>query len=811
MASPIQVVLEAANFVHAFEHPPGGSRKDVFEGRDEEFRTHRDTLAQHVRHLADNARVFRQSRVAVASVDLAVDALAKSNRPSAGLLNPDRLVPVGTGAGGELLVQTTAEALRDLASRIADAPVDLVRRERVDKKTGEVKTTWEPTRARCDVGAIHAIHLWDAERRLRLSQERMERWFEQNDVPRGLIVPLFTYRGLQATDEVARHEHLIRQLHDIGCHATLERSGEEPHAQELLIVQLQLPTESPTQWLQRLRVALPMLREHPAVRNILAPPRLAAAHRPAPLVLGGTPTLPVRAPNVAYPSVAVIDGGLGKALGDWVRHVDAVIDPAHGDATHGSFIGGLLTAGQYLNGASVVSETDGCDLSDLCILPKETPPRFSQYFQTPAAFFDELDAAVGRAKAQLGTRVFNFSLNSDSPTVTDEYSYDSQRLDQIAQKHDVVFVISAGNLDDRGWRPEWPADDTAALQILARAAGSDFLTPPADSLANVSVAALNAPGPAGHLASVPAAYSRRGPSRFGGVKPDVAHIGGCGTESGQDTGLWSISPAGLLVSEAGTSYAAPLVAKTMAWYPTLIEGYVSRELMLALLVHQATTPAPMQSELLEPLARDLCGFGIPNSARASIEGEPHVGTLMFEARIPRRQRLTFEFPWPASLVTGGKCRGRGRLTLVARPVLDYKAGQEVVRTQLDAHVVQLGTNGKPKGGHFSVQHVPPALRGRVKVKENELIRHLLKWCPIKTYTFESPRGVGTTSRWRFTVEALERTPGEIPDEGIPFVAILSLEDMQKQAPIFDELRRELVRNGVRLEDIRVAARVRART
>ena len=140
---------------------------------------------------------------------------------------------------------------------------------------------------------------------------------------------------------------------------------------------------------------------------------------------------------------------------------------------------------------------------------------------------------------------------------------------------------------------------------------------------------------------------------------------------------------------------------------------------------------------------------------------------------------------------------------------DVKHGHEVVRTQLDGHVIQLGRKGKPKGGHFHAVHMPKMLKGRTKLRESELIRHALKWSPVKTYHFRAPDGVGETSNWKLTVEALERTPGETPAEGTHFVAILTIEDIDGKAPVFDQMRASLGRVA-QITDIRTALRARTR-
>src|SRR5436853_7451744 len=122
---------------------------------------------------------------------------------------------------------------------------------------------------------------------------------------------------------------------------------------------------------------------------------------------------------------------------------------------------------------------------------------------------------------------------------------------------------------------------------------------PAESVRNVSVGALNPPGLANSIANAPARYSRRGPGLCAGVKPDLVHFGGSGSpQSPLGHGLFSVKPDGSTCDGCGTSYAAPLVAKTAAVLDQSIEGEVSRETLIGLLLHHARMPKFLTSKAL---------------------------------------------------------------------------------------------------------------------------------------------------------------------------------------------------------------------
>ena len=137
-----------------------------------------------------------------------------------------------------------------------------------------------------------------------------------------------------------------------------------------------------------------------------------------------------------------------------------------------------------------------------------------------------------RPKRKHNTRIFNLSLNIQHQATPDRYGPHAARLDSIAEANGAVFFISAGNTSPQGLRTEWPQDETQALVALA-SARNDGLLMPAESVRNVSVAALNPPGLPNAVSHAPARYSRRGP--------------GLRVHGGDKVGHWS---AGILRARA---------------------------------------------------------------------------------------------------------------------------------------------------------------------------------------------------------------------------------------------------------------------
>ena len=393
-------------------------------------------------------------------------------------------------------------------------------------------------------------------------------------------------------------------------------------------------------------------------------------------------------------------------------------------------------------------------------------------------------------------------MNVEQAVESDVYHPFSRRLDQIAFKHDVIFIISAGNT--KFSRPEWPEEPSRALAMLA-AHQDDKIKVPSESVRNLCVAAVNPKGVEPAIFQAPSCYSRRGPGLRIGLKPDIAHFGGAGTKHViNGTGLFSLTPGGNRADGCGTSYSAPIAAKTIATLENMIEGEVSRETLMALTIHNAIIPKRLEDPLIKPIARHMVGFGIPKSASDIISGSDHAITLVFANRLTEGKKMQFSFSWPKSLVVNGKCRGEAKITIVSSPPLDYKYGVEFVRANIHASLLQENSKGKFVG-RLEPIYLPEG--SGLGNDEADLIEHSLKWGPVKVYTKKFPKGVGPSTNWRLDVGYLLRDGETLPDNGIPFTALLTISDPDAEKPVFNDVRQTLQAIGIETADITTAARV----
>lgn len=842
---PIQVFLDTQRLIQTQPAGKRGPNKDFFVGDNAGFERHKRRMRKKIADASGSLKA-QGDPAGFVLVQMREEGLGKSYRPLRALFTPQNsFALVGGSAIGEMYFQATPAAL-DRLDALIEARAEVEPKIAEDRKTGEKEERVSSYRS--ELGAIEDIRTPTPADRLSFSAREAVRWLEDDNAVGGYIVELFRPEPRVTPHAVQRMiERFERRLHELRGVVVLPfgsrtwspkaptltlsvdlrtRNGivslppiagpEEDGAVEVL-EQADFEHTAPLDRnVARHQALLDVLSHEPLVRRIEPPLRIEA--NSAQITRSSeAASIPRPARDQAYPVVGVIDGGVADvaALRPWRAGGVGFLAVADKDEEHGSFIAGLLAGAGALNPSLADRfERVPCRFYDLDLLPRRG--LLGRYFQTSDEFFDQLDEQVAKAKTEHGVRVFNMSLGSPAVRQGLGYSNFAAQLDRIAKEHDVIFVVSAGNLRGSGARPPWPSDPEAALEMLAsRVATDERITAPGEHLYGYTVAALNPPGLQHAVANVPTIYSRRGPGPGGARKPELCQIGGATRLDGNQSGLFSIDTDGNLVDGSGTSYAAPLVAATVGVLNHRLQGRASRETLLALPVHNASRPEPMRAKPFRTVARDFVGFGVPQHSDACLTDEPHSITLVFSDVLPPRRELCFIFTWPRSLTTeAGKCRGSVDLTLAYTPPIDAAFDAECQRVQLDAHLHQL----EEKVVDGEVREDP---QSRLEHSDNELPEHLayteryllesgLKWTPIKRYERKMPRGIGTRGEWRLSLKALTRAGVTYPEDGVPFAIVMTITDLRGAAPIYEEVRAEISRRGLRLANITVAPRLRVR-
>ena len=842
ISCPIQVFLNPGQFITVREPRQRGGNRDFFEGDNRRFSRHKSAMRQKIQDASATLRRHSQAAGFVI-VQMRNEALAKSYRPLNALFSTANLFRlVGGGGIGEIFFQCTPDALDRLDHRI-EARAEIEPKVKENEDTGEFEP--RPSAYRSELGGIEDIRLLAPADRISFSAREAAAWLSRPDTLGAYLVELFRpdptldpaaveemiesfYQRLvrlggvvalplfsaQSKRSIRGHLamsiQLTRNIEQSFISLPLGDSG--PTDQELPRAALRSRMQDVS--VERHQDFLEQMAAEPMVRRISLPPLLEIA----PLdrsQLAKTAEIPAP-PERGAPVVGIVDGGVADipALSAWRTGGTDPINPADRDLTHGTFIAGLVAGAQALNPhIGTRLEPGGCCYYDIPLMPRQG--LVPDYYTVPSDFFDQLEEEVIRAKLDAGVRVFNLSLGAPGMRRDLGYSVFAKALDDIASEYDVLFVVSAGNLSGRETRASWPPDGDDAVRLLARGTAADErITAPAEHLLGLSVGALNPPGIPGHGADLPTTYTRRGPGVGGARKPDLSHYGGVSPHGGNRTGLFSFASDSTVVDNSGTSFAAPLVASTVATIDHRLEGAVPRETLIALLVHRAQQCEDMQHAALRHVAREFIGFGMAPPTDVCLSDRVHSITLVFSESLDARRELEFVFSWPRSLVTRtGKCRGQVDLTLAFTPPIDAQFDAECLRVQLEAYLHQIETD--PDTGEDDPQsrlkHHDGVLPPGLGYTEKYLLKTGLKWTPVKHYSLSMSRGRGTSSIWRLALRSSTRAGEVFPDSGVRFTIVMTISDLQQTAQVYDEVRNEISRRGIKLADITVAHRVRPRS
>lgn len=844
LTRPIQVFLDTRRLIQTPAAGTRGPNKDFFADDNVGFERHKRRIRKKIADVRANLAA-QGDPAGFVLVQMSEEGLGKSYRPLRALFTPrNSFALVGGGDIGEMYFQATPQALDRLGALI-EARAEIEPRIVQNEKTGEDEERVSAYRS--EVGAIEDVRLPTPADRLKFSAQEAVRWLEEQNAIGGYVVELFRPDPRVTPEAVGQLlERFEERLQALGGVIAAPFGASDKALQTSLALSIDLrqgagrvilppiveadgedwveaeaalppvPVSAPDRRVARHQALLDVLSNEPLVRRIEPPLRLEAT--PTNSVAQAAPaTISRPAPNTEYPVIGIIDGGAADvdALRPWRAGGTGFLPEADKDEEHGTFIAGLVAGAAALNPALAPRfEPVPCRFYDIDLMPRRG--LLSRYFQTPEDFFDQLDEQVAIAKADFGVRVFNMSLGAPGIRQGLGYSTFAAQLDRIAKERDVIFVVSAGNLRGSAARPSWPREPDKALEMLAtRTATDERITSPGDHLYGCTVAALNPAGLANVVPDAPTTYSRRGPGPGGARKPELCQIGGVAGHESNSCGLFSIGTDGNIVDGSGTSYAAPLVTATIGALDHRLQGRAARETLLALPIHNAERPELMQAKQLRTVARDFIGFGVTPHAEACLTDSPHSITLVFSDVLPPRRELSFVFTWPRSLTTDdGKCRGRVDLTLAYTPPVDAAFDAECQRVQLEAHLYQLEeklVNGEVKEDPQSrLLHSDNALPEHLAYTERYLLEGGLKWTPIKRYERRMPKGIGTRGEWRLSLKALTRAGVAYPEEGVNFSLIMTIADPRGFAPIYEEVRAEIIRRGLRLADITVAPRVRVR-
>jgi len=428
----------------------------------------------------------------------------------------------------------------------------------------------------------------------------------------------------------------------------------------------------------------------PHVTSVTALP----AHRKTP------PAHPAKLPLTPdvgdLPVVAVLDTGIPAGHSELTpyrrgtyQHLDAVAAYA---GNHGSLVASRVVFGDLDFSSGQSQRPPGtCRFLDVMVARDERSIE-------DKAIAPALEAVVATYP---DVRVFNLSFGEPQPLAS--YAPVAQRerlllvqdLDNFAFARDAIVVVAAGN-SPPGAVPasDYPLHlDEPAWQLGAWPSGFNTLT------CGATVETLHPDGLVGTI-GWPSPFSRVGPGVAGGPVPEYgAHGGNLGKDWGwrASFGVWGCTDTGDWEDHAGTSFAAPLLAREAALAFHSLQGCcapggrpfaVTIKAFLALTAILVELPPPVQA-----LADRTIGRGRASAARLSrpspasavfvwqgvIEGPADVARVQLPIPLPwlrqaRQPRLRFVCSWDPPVNEAVRaiwaCR---RVTARLRPAPNAKA------------------------------------------------------------------------------------------------------------------------------------------
>ena len=360
----------------------------------------------------------------------------------------------------------------------------------------------------------------------------------------------------------------------------------------------------------------------------------------------------VAAPPADGPSLCIVDSGVSDGhpfLSKHVAHASAILKSTTSPADlngHGTMVAGLAVFGSIraCYGSGVFASTvrlysarvlnDQNRFEDESLIVRQTEDAILRYYNAP-----------------YNCRVFNLSIGSAEPAFRadgERQTVWAERLDYLCRTLKILIVVSAGNYSSvfttrsdeaerfKATYPAYLLDHEARLNDPATAAIPLTVGSIAEHDVHATRQGLGANDIVGPLAGVdhPSPFTRVGLGLAGAIKPEFVEYGGNAIFTGTmntrrviqepGTAVMSLSnkPLERLFSfNAGTSYAAPLVARRAAltWsaLTAVLGGQPDPNLVRAVLGVSARVPSSMKAAVTDESSLfRFAGYGQIDEARA---------------------------------------------------------------------------------------------------------------------------------------------------------------------------------------------------
>ena len=726
----------------------GGSPPTPFRHVDAAYRK---SLSTQVSAIRSTITPQTEHRLVPVRVKLLMRAAAKSHRPQS-VFSEETCPIVGAGKLGELFVKATPEGLTKLTKVI-----DSNKSEQITKELSciEAIETVTPSYRRGGLGPDELLRRSPRGAHGFVTRVRLFNFGNSNDQAK--IVSDF---------QETCHRHGIKTNNTGYSARSFNYSAECRSAKDV-----------------------DLLSRIIGVRSVVGMPLIRTV-RPMMYNAGPLPKLQKRS-EVAndVPVVVVVDSGISDSIPDlnsWIIGRESHVAPEYRNTDHGTFVGGLICWGNQLNPHVANIDSNPCGLFDFQIIPNADPNKGDTDALKEQEFLISLDSALRQYANRY--KVWNLSLSTDAVCSLDEFSSFAEELDNLQEKYEVSFVISAGNYAT----PPLLNYPRQGPQLEA-----GRITAPADSVLGITVGSVShidykRDGPKEHH---PSAFSRHGAGPNYIIKPDLVHYGGaCSIDGSHVSGIRSLNGNGT-AENLGTSFSAPLVSRTLAQIYHQITPTPKPVLARALLTHHARDP---RTQTRVPDGEEnFFGFGLPDPVPYCLECSLYTSTLVFDDVLRPGYYLDWDdFPYPDSLKKDGRYYGEIWMTVAFAPARGARWGSEYCETHIEAHFGVYQKAVSRKAGDVKYQFkglVPPEHKNPGVLYESYQVERLRKWAPVRTYHgFLGERGQ-RGERWRLKLQLLTRHGLDADTlKSQPFALIITIADPQKKAPVYDEMARKVL-------------------
>jgi hypothetical protein len=316
-------------------------------------------------------------------------------------------------------------------------------------------------------------------------------------------------------------------------------------------------------------------------------------------------------------TIGVFDGGArvdNPYISKYCENIDLTVVPPVSDfQEHGTQVCGAALFGPLNKySRSEVLPTPGVSVKSFRVFPTADANDIDLY--------EIIDSIEGVIPDHPEIKVYNLSFGPRGPILDDHISRFTFACDALSAKYNVLFVVAVGN-------------DGDCFGDLAR------IQSPSDIANGLGVGAYTKAD--GKVVRAP--YSCTGPGREGHkLKPDLLAFGGC-----DQYPIHLISDElNKKVSDAGTSFASPIVAGFAGQLIGYSDGAIDPLTARALLLHKA-------NKVSDSMHDTEHGHGtLPDTIEDIISCDPRSYTLTYKGSLTSGKYAEFAIPWDPNIKEG---------------------------------------------------------------------------------------------------------------------------------------------------------------